>query len=337
MQELWAVYHEDVPEFLREFADTPPMQRLKDVGMNCGCEYTAFPLFANLRPYSRFDHSVGVALIIWHFTGNMEQTLAGLFHDVTTPVFAHVVDFLNGDHLRQESTEAGVAECLAASPEICALLNRYGITLEAVSDYHCYPVADNDAPALAADRLEYTLGNLWNYGFADLDEIRGAYEDLSVGTDEAGQNELVFRTPETAVWFAQAALKNSRIYIADEDRFAMQALADLLRTAVERGAVCYEDLWSKEREVLNRLKTDPVLERNWRTFCGYRRLLRSPEKPEEGYWVRIGAKRRWIDPYVPGLGRVSDWDGSVAEGIAALKAVPFDLWLSALPGEKGTE
>ena len=337
MQELWAVYHEDVPEFLREFAATPPMQRLKDVGMNCGCEYTAFPLFANLRPYSRFDHSVGVALIIWHFTGNMEQTLAGLFHDVTTPVFAHVVDFLNGDHLRQESTEAGVAECLAASPEICALLNRYGITLEAVSDYHCYPVADNDAPALSADRLEYTLGNLWNYGFADLDQIRATYDDLAVGMDDARQAELVFRTPEAAVWFARVALKNSRIYIADEDRFAMQALADLLLRAVKRGVICYENLWTTEREVLAQLMADPFLKNEWDTFSGYARLLRRLDCPENGYWVRIGAKRRWIDPYVPGFGRVSGWDASVAEEIAALKAVPFDLWLSALPGETSAE
>jgi len=331
MQELWTVYHHEIPEFLREFSTTPPMQRLKNVGMNCGCEYTAFPLFANLRPYSRFDHSMGVALIVWHFTGSMEQALAGLFHDATTPVFAHVVDFLNGDHIRQESTEAGVAECLAASPEVCRLLGRYGISLEAISDYHRYPVADNDAPALAADRLEYTMGNLLNYGFADLAQIRTAYEDLITGTDGEGRTELVFRTPETAAWFTRAALKNSRIYIADEDRFAMQALADLLRRAVERGVIRYEDLWTTEEEILAQLKRDPVSEADWNTFQRYARLLRSRDCPESGYWVRIGAKKRWIDPYVPELGRVSGWNASIAEEIESLKAAPFELWLGALP------
>ena len=211
------------------------------------------------------------------------------------------------------------------------LLKRYGVALETVCDYHCYPVADNDAPALSADRLEYTMGNLWNYGFADLAQIRSAYEDLVVGTDEAGQTELVFRAPEKAAWFAGSALKNSRIYIADEDRFAMQALADLLLRAVERGVICREDLWRTEREVLAHLTADPVTKAEWDTFTRYARILRSPERPEEGYWVRIGAKRRWIDPYVPGRGRVSQWDASVAEGIEALKALPFDRWLSALP------
>lgn len=332
LQELWNVYHHEIPAFLREFAATSPMQRLKDVGMNCGCEYTAFPLFANLRPYSRFDHSVGVALIVWHFTGSMEQALAGLFHDVTTPVFAHVVDFLNGDHMKQESTEAGVAECLESSQEVMELFRKYKLPLERIADYHQYPVADNDAPALAADRLEYTLGNLWNYGFADLNEIRALYEDLFIGTNEAGARELVFRTPEIAEKFSRMALQTSRIYIADEDRFAMQALADLLHRAVERGVIHLKDLWTTERAVLDRLTADPVSKKEWEAFRAYGRLCRSPEKPETGYWVRIGAKRRWIDPYVPGLGRVSHWSASAADEMEALKAVPFDLWLSALPG-----
>ena len=244
MDRLWSLYHAEIPDFLRDFAATLPIERLKQVGMNCGCEYTHFPRFAEIGPYSRYDHSLGVALIIWHFTGSREQALAGLFHDVTTPVFAHVVDFLNGDHLRQESTEAGVAECLAASPEVAALLEQYQIALGDISDYHRYPIADNDAPALSADRLEYTLGNLLNYGFADLKSIEAMYRDLTVGQDERGRPELVFRTPEQAAAFARGALRNSRVYVADEDRFSMQFLADLLGLALERGAVTRRDLWT---------------------------------------------------------------------------------------------
>ena len=90
--------------WLREFCETPEMQRLKDVGMNCGCEYTSFPRFRNLAPYSRYRHSVGAARIVWNFTGSREQTLAALFHDISTPAFAHTIDFLHGDYLHQEYT-----------------------------------------------------------------------------------------------------------------------------------------------------------------------------------------------------------------------------------------
>ena len=102
-------YHGEVPAWLVEFCAVPEMQRLRGVGMNCGCEYTSFPRFRGLPRYSRFRHSVGVCLITWHFTGSIEQALAALFHDISTPSFAHTVDFLHGDYLRQEYTEGRTA------------------------------------------------------------------------------------------------------------------------------------------------------------------------------------------------------------------------------------
>ena len=329
MEALWTIYHEEMPEFLREFADTPPMRRLKAVGMNCGCEYTNFPRFRGLQPYSRFDHSVGAALIVWHFTKNMEQSLAALFHDVTTPVFAHVVDFLRGDHLKQESTEAGVEECLSASPEICGLLEKYGVAVEKVSDYHRYPIADNDSPALSADRLEYTLGNLYNYGFAPLDTIRAFYRGLTVGTDEKEAPELVFRSRETAGAFAEAALCTARIYVADEDRFAMESLALLLRDAIERGVLTERDLWKTEPEVIERLESDSVLGEKWRRCRSYSRILRCGERPETGNWLKVNAKKRWIDPLAAGSSRVSAWNESVRRQMAEFCARDFNYWLSA--------
>ena len=327
MKELWSIYHSEIPQFLRKFAAVPPMERLKQVGMNCGCEYTRFPRFVNIGPYSRYDHSLGVALIVWHFTGDAAQTLAGLFHDVTTPVFAHVVDFLNGDHLRQESTEAGVENCLAASQEVLALLEKYEIPLEAVTDYHRYPIADNDSPALSADRLEYTLGNLLNYGFADLDTIRSFYHDLTVGQDEQGRPELVFRTPETAAAFTSAALRNAHVYVADEDRFAMESLARLLRAALERGVLTPADLHTTEPPVIEKLERDPACQRLWRSYCSFSKIEKRWEEPGEEGWLSIPAKKRWIDPLAAGRGRVSRWNGEVSREMAAFRALDFSCWL----------
>lgn len=327
MKRLFSIYHPEIPEFLQAFADTPPMQRLKAVGMNCGCEYTNFPRFAEIGPYSRYEHSLGVALIVWHFTQDPAQAVAGLFHDVTTPVFAHVVDFLNGDHLHQESTEAGVAACLEGSREIMTLLEKYNLTVEQVCDYHRYPIADNDSPALSADRLEYTMGNLLNYGFADLETIAGFYRDLIVDEDEADRPELVFRTAETAAAFTLAALKNSHVYVADEDRFAMQALAELLRLALEKEVLRLEDLHTTEPPVIRALEGDAVCCEAWRKFCAYSRILRREERPVETGWLQIPAKKRWIDPMAQGMGRVSAWHMEAAEGIRQFRRLDFSCWV----------
>lgn len=329
MNRLWSVYHKEIPEFLWEFAQTPPLLRLKHVGMNCGCEYTGFPRFSGLAPYSRYAHSMGAALIVWHFTASCEQALSALFHDVTTPVFAHVVDFLNGDHVKQESTEAGVAERLAASPELCGLLEKYQIRLEAVADYHRYPIADNDSPALSADRLEYTMGNLLNYGFASVEELRALYDDLTVGTDEAGRPELVFRHRERAAEFARLALCTARIYVADEDRFAMESLAQLLRQALERHILQRSDLDTTEPQVIGKLTKDPQSRAEWERFCGYSALRRQDTPPAETGWLRVEAKRRWIDPLAAGSGRVSAWDGELRRDMEIFRNQSFAYWLRA--------
>ena len=82
---LWGIYHKDIPDFLRQLAQTDAMQRLADVGMNCGCEYTAFDRFSRLQPYSRLDHSMGVALIVWHFTADKTQSAAAASRSAELP------------------------------------------------------------------------------------------------------------------------------------------------------------------------------------------------------------------------------------------------------------
>ena len=330
MTENWSLYHPEIPEFLRRLAETPPMTRLRQVGMNCGCEYTAFPQFSGWAPYSRFDHSLGVALIVWHFTGDVRQSAAGLLHDAATPAFAHVVDFLHGDHLRQESTEGRTAELIGRSPELQALLGEYGLTTADVADYHRYPIADNDSPRLSADRLEYTLGNLFHYGFADLTRLSAFYRDLTVSAGEDGQPELAFRTPEIAQDFALAALQTGRVYVCDEDRFAMEALAALLRDALKRQVLTPADLMGTEPAVIAKLQADTVSGPAWDRFRRFHTIRTAAgERPEGGFWVRVNAKRRWIDPLAVGQGRVSAWSPVFQEALTSFLSLDFTRWLSA--------
>lgn len=328
---LWSIYHPRVPPVLRHLALTAPMARLRQVGMNCGCEYTDFPRFRRLLPYSRFRHSVGVGLIVWHFTRDEAQAAAGLLHDISTPVFAHVVDFLNGDHLTQVSTESDTAALIATSPQIRRVLAAHALTPEQVSDYHRYPIADNDSPRLSADRLEYTLGNAVNYGFITIEQARSFYRDLTVLPNEEGTPELSFRTRETASAFTAAALRCARVYVADEDRFAMEALAHLLRGALDRGVLDRADLMHTEPEVIGKLSADPVCGSLWKQFCSFARLRRAKDRPSEEGWFRVSAKLRWIDPLAAGAGRVSHWDKTLGKEMDAFRQSDFSFWLSGEP------
>lgn len=326
---LWKIYSPECPDFISRLAETPPMQRLKQVGMNCGCEYVALHRNDMCRRYTRYEHSVGVALIVWHFTHDAKQAIAGLFHDISTPAFAHVVDFLNGDHLTQESTESRTAEMIDHSPEIQAILTELNLTTADVCDYHLYPVADNASPQLSADRLEYTFGNFIQYGVCGVDEIKSYYRNLISGVNEHGQQEIIFWNPVVAQQFAHRSMKNSYIYISDSDRFTMQYLAELLKFAMQGGhPLTMDDLYTTEERVIRKLKKCQLTDNAWYTYTKIKGVQRTASRVPDTFCVKVNAKRRYLDPYVKGVGRMTEVSECYRAEVNQFLAVSFDEWLS---------
>ena len=299
MNELQSLYQKDYPVFIEPYLYSKSMQRLKGVDMNCGLQFTSHSGFSSYGSYSRYDHSVGVACIIWHFTHDKKQTLAGLFHDISTRVFSHVIDFVKNDYLVQESTEDETRQILLQDVGIMNQLLRDGISVDEVSDYHVYPIADNDSPRLSSDRLEYTLGNLLNYRKRKIKEIEKYYNDLVVGVLEDGSKEIMFQNPEIAEEFAFGALSCGMIYSCDFDRYGMEKLAEILRKALKDNILEESDLYLSEIEVVNKISHSDL--RN--TWDEYTRLY-DVAKDTSGD-IMVNAKKRYIDPYVCKHGRVT--------------------------------
>ena len=328
--EHYTLYHNEIPAVLAACEAAPCMRRLQNVGMNCGCEYTAFPRFRDLAPYSRFDHSLGVARIVWRFTHDEKQAVAGLLHDVASPVFAHVVDFLHGDYLVQESTEDGTEAIIARDKTLLRALKNANLTVGDVCDYHRYPIADNDSPRLSADRLEYTLGNLINYRIRTEDEVKRIYADLCVCNAEDGQEELMFQTPAIAKDFAEASLLCSKIYVSDEDRYAMQMLSEVLQTALGLGVLRETDLHTTEPAVIGKLLSDERTRKEWLRFRSFSAMLCADAPRGDAAWRRIPAKKRYIDPLIDGRGRVSAAFPDVKERIDAFLRAPQTQFLAVV-------
>ncbi len=328
------IYTDKVPILLEQLANTSEMQRLADIGMHCGCDYTKYQFYRKAgTPYSRLIHSIGVAKIVWNFTHDLRQAAAGLFHDIATPVFAHTIDFMQGDHMTQESTEDKTLSFIESSREITKLLKQYQIRIDEVSDYHKYPIADNDTPMLSADRLEYTIGNGFCVCNRELEALRGIYQDLIVVHNEYGNEELCFQTIEAARKFTEISLENSRFFVSDEDRFAMQYLAEIMRFALEKGVVLPEELYLTEREVIHKLNNDPSVSKMWRDYTELSAVSVSKEKPINQYSVNVSAKKRYIDPLVlseDSPRRLSVVDTGMGEQIQAFLDTDFNQWIFAI-------
>ena len=291
------VLEPNFPEWLNDYIETKELLKQRYISVTCGKIYSN--LFEIDFFFSSLDHSVAVALIVWHFTHDKKQTLSGLFHDIATPVFKHCVDFLNGDYMTQESTEDLTSKIIGSSKEIMDLLKRDNIKLEEVDDYHIYPVADNDTPKLSADRLEYSLSNaLLTYKLSNVDDIKKIYSDVILDKDEDGTLELSFKSKETALEFVKITSKLSIIYREDRTRYSMQLIADIIKRLNEDGLITKEDLYNmKESEVIEIIENSKYKD-IFDTWKNSKNVKVSKEEPEKVYFVHHGAKVRYIDPLV---------------------------------------
>lgn len=301
LKRYFKILSPEIPEFLCEYINTPAMQKQDRISVTSGTYYSK--LFDIKLWYSSLEHSIAVALIIWNFTKDKKQTLAGLFHDIATPAFKHCIDFMNGDYEKQESTEELTTKIISDSKEIMNLLNRDGIKIEEVSDYHIYPIADNDTPQLAADRLEYTLSNglgvrkhLW-----DLEDIEEIYNNIEVQKNEKGIEELGFKDINIAEKFVHTMSKLSMIYISSETKYTMQFFADIVKKMYEQKMISKKDLYElSEQEIINKIEKCDYdnISQCFNIWKNATKIKESDIPVKDKYCVNVNAKKRYIIPLV---------------------------------------
>lgn len=299
IKDYFKILEPDFPEWLNEYIDTKELLSQQYISVTSGTIYS--DLFESNFFFSSLDHSVAVALIVWHFTHDKKQTLSGLFHDIATPVFKHCVDFLNGDYMTQESTEDLTTEIIKNSKEIMALLKRDKINIDEVDNYHLYPIADNDTPKLSADRLEYSLSNaLFTYRLLDFESIKEIYDDIEIQSNEENEIELGFRTKKVARNFVKVTSRLSVIYREDKTRYSMQLLVDILKRLSNENKISKKDLYElKESDVISIIE-DSQYNNIFNIWKNAKEVKISKEEPKDVYYVHHGAKVRYIDPLFNG-------------------------------------
>lgn len=299
IKKYFKVLEPNFPEWLNEYIDTKELLIQQYISITCGTIYS--DLFETNFFFSTLDHSVAVALIVWHFTHDKKQTLSGLFHDIATPVFKHCVDFLNGDYMTQESTEDLTTNKIKNSKEISALLERDKIDVAEVDNYHLYPIADNDTPKLSADRLEYSLSNaLFTYRMLNFDSIKEIYDDIEIQLNEENEIELGFKTKRIARNFVKVTSRLSIIYREDRTRYSMQLLADILKRLSNENKISKKDLYElKESDIINIIENSKY-NNIFNIWKNAKKVKISKEEPKNVYYVHHGAKVRYIDPLFNG-------------------------------------
>ena len=241
--------YNDMPKFLEKYLVVPSLVRLKNIGYFCGMDYASKDIYDFKDKISRYDHSLSVALITWMLTNNEKATLAGLFHDISTPCFSHVIDYMNKDYLKQESTEEKTEEIIMNDKYLLECLDIDNISVLDIINFKKYSVVDLDRPMMCVDRLDGVIltGYAWTKNL-DMDDIRNIILNLEVNKNEYEQDEICFKDID----IAKLVLKNNElidIYChSNEDNYMMELLAKITRRAMNIGIISYESIYLLNEE-----------------------------------------------------------------------------------------
>ncbi|MCI0521446.1 MAG: HD domain-containing protein, partial [Chloroflexi bacterium] len=117
------------------------------------------------RAVSRLEHSLGVMLIVRHFGAGVKEQVAALLHDVSHTAFSHVVDYVF-DGCDTQSYHEEKKESFIAASDLPAALARHGYDWRDFLHEEDYPLLEQPAPRLCADRLDYFLRDAVDLGLA---------------------------------------------------------------------------------------------------------------------------------------------------------------------------
>ncbi len=246
----------NIPDFLVKYLKTPSLLRLKKVGYFCGMDYASKHVY-NFREYiSRYDHSLTVSLLVYKLTKNKVATIAGLFHDIATPCFSHVIDYMNEDYEKQESTEEYTEEILRGDEYLQKCLKEDNINIDEIIDFKRHTIVDNDRPKVCADRIDGVIltGIGWTKNISK-EDIKNIVDDMHIYKNENNEDEIGFESSSIAKKVIEVSNSIDVYCHSQEDNYMMQLLAKITKYTIEKEYITYDELYSyNEEELFNLFK-----------------------------------------------------------------------------------
>ena len=246
-----------LPSFLVKYLKTPSLLRLKKISYFCGMDYASKDIYNFSESITRYDHSLTVSLIVYKLTNNKTASLAGLFHDIATPCFSHVIDYMNKDYEKQESTEEYTEDILRKDEYLKKCLEEDKIDIKDIINFKKYSIVDNERPKVCADRIDGVIltGIGWTKNITKKD-ITNIVQDMCIYINEENEEEIGFKSLDIAKKVLEVS-KSIDIYChSKEDNYMMELLAKITKLAIAKKYIIYDELYYyTEEELFNILKS----------------------------------------------------------------------------------
>jgi len=272
-----------IPADVEHIIGSPTFQRLRRVSQSGASKY-AHPS----KTVTRFEHSVGVYLLLRQLGAERQEQIAGLLHDISHTAFSHVIDIVY--YSKEQDLHERLKGHFLTQPDLRKAIEAAGLQVEDFLHDQAYTLLEQPLPTLCADRIDYCLRDALTVGAASEMAVKDILFDLTVR-----QKRIAMRTAITARKFASLFKRMNDTYWASQmENFLYSTLAQAIEIGLATGALQQNDLLKDDDAVEAKLRAAD----NPQIDALFDKLVEPPAAEVAAFTPTRPIKQRSIDPPV---------------------------------------
>lgn len=272
---------------LLELLKSPSILRLKKIS-----QYGVPDKYYHHKNYSRYEHSVGVMILLRKLGAILEEQVAGILHDVSVLAFSHVTDWVfSKGRDGAEDYHDTIHEMFIKKTEIPKILEKFNFALERILNEESFSLLERKIPDLCADRIDYALR-----------ELKPATVRSCVKGLVNYNGEIVFTNQKTAMDFATNFLElQTKHWGGYQAMMRYYLFSKALKTALAKKVLSERDFYKDEPFVLSKLEKGQD-----KTIKDMLKTLRDKglKSVKNNSGKKIVKKFRYVDPKVISNGQL---------------------------------
>lgn len=227
---------------IEELIETKVFQRLKKIHQG-----GAIILVNPIMNHTRFDHSIGVMCLIKKLGGDITEQIAGLIHDISHTAFSHLIDYVL-ENEQEDYHEERFGEILQ-DEELTNVLTKNGFDPTMFLEIEQFKLLEYPLPNLSADRIDYTLRDMFLLGQISQEEIDWFLNGLQVH-----ENRIVLKSDEYGKWFqTQYEYLVKEYFGGMENREVNTIMKDIIQSCLANGTIEIRDFHQDDFYLLGKI------------------------------------------------------------------------------------
>jgi len=228
---------------------SPFMERLKGIS-NIGF-YPGGYAKAQDEKINRYNHSVGVFLLLRKFDAPLEEQIAGLIHDISHSAFSHTIDHVfpeDKEYQKNNDSQDDIHESFISKTDIPEILAKHNIDLSYVINEKNFPLEERDLPDICADRIDYSLRQSLADGTLSVQN-----KDIILNGLITSDGVFCFKDESSAQLFTENFWRQDDVDWTNKKTVVMfHYNGKLLKKMVDKGYLLKSDLFVKnDKEIIN--------------------------------------------------------------------------------------